>query len=167
MLALKIMQLCPTEAQRLWHGSNCILPWSFLNYQGTKKIMKNLKWWIQLGLRRYEQSLFISVCIVALPREISGQQGLIVPGTLQAGKVCPREAIIQIYEYHEATRAAPHHTGGQSLFLPELKTSKPGCFSLEALLFFSQVPFQTARFFIYLLFFSVKLLVCCLRGTQY
>lgn len=80
--------------------------------------MQNLKWWIQLGLRRYEQSLFISVCIVALPREISGQQGLIVPGTLQAGRVCPREAIIQIYEYHEARRAAPHHAGGQSHLSP-------------------------------------------------
>lgn len=36
-----------------------------------------------MGLRRYEQSLFVSIYIVAVPRDISGEQGLIALGTVQ------------------------------------------------------------------------------------
>jgi len=45
--------------------------------------MNFFKWWIQLGLHRYEQSLFVSVYIMAVPRDISGERGLIVLGTEQ------------------------------------------------------------------------------------
>lgn len=45
--------------------------------------MTFLKWWIQLGLRRYERSVFVSVYIVALPRDTSDRQGLIVLDTEQ------------------------------------------------------------------------------------
>lgn len=45
--------------------------------------MKFFKWWIQQGLRRYEQSLFISIDTMAAPRDTGSEQGLIVLGTEQ------------------------------------------------------------------------------------
>lgn len=45
--------------------------------------MKFLKWWIQQGLHRYEQSLFISIDIMAAPRDIRSEWDLIVLGTEQ------------------------------------------------------------------------------------
>lgn len=45
--------------------------------------MTFLKWWILLWLGRYQQSVFVTVYIVALLRDTSDRQGLIVLGTEQ------------------------------------------------------------------------------------
>lgn len=57
------------------------------------------KWWIWLGLSRYEQSVFVSVYVMAVPRDIRSKQSLIALGLNKQGRVCPKEVISKIREY--------------------------------------------------------------------
>lgn len=134
---------------------------------GTKKKKKFFKWWIQLGLRRYGQSLFVSVYIMAVLRDMSGEQDPIVLGTVQTRQSLPQRG------YNLNT------------WVPRGEGSSPtssGRLGAEARAPFSQswTPLNQIASLLNLLsschrclpsqlggFFAAKPLVFCLRGRQY
>lgn len=91
--------------------------------------MKNVKWWIHRWLGRYEQSLFISVCIMALPLEISGEQGLIVLGTYSQVELAP--------EGLKSRDTSTKRQGGRPCITQEARTSFPQAEAFQIRVFLS------------------------------
>lgn len=92
--------------------------------------MKNVKWWIHRWLGRYEQSLFISVCIMALPLEISGEQGLIVLGTYSQVELAP--------EGLKSRDMSTKRQGGRPCITQEARTSFPQAEAFQIRVFLSR-----------------------------